>query len=322
MADPVSDKDIEESLGWEAAQRPRAGLAALASGVLLFATFLYSLVAFSDSPSVVLTDGVRDVLGQPLADGRRGLLTESAMWFDDNGVELILVTALSALGTVLIAFVLGYLFRAVQLRRPETSRLLLYAALIGPILYGLGPLISAVSAVVSAGDYVSEGRFSTLGAHDALRTGNGIAVAQGFVGVGQLATAVALVLISLNAMRVGLLTRFLGVLGCIVGALLILPALFGPPAIVQSFFLVALGLLFLGRVRAVPPAWESGRAEPWPSQQVLRERKEQEARVAGRGTEPAAAKGEPTGGSTAVALDEEPADAGHPASKKKKRKRR
>lgn len=316
-ATPVAPP-VEESLAWEAEQRPRAGLASIAAGVLLLVTFVYTYVGFNDSPSVTLTDGLRDVLGRPLPEGRKGLLTESAMWFDDNALELLVVTALAALGTVLLAFVLGYLFRAIQARRPETARIILYLALVGPILYGIGPLVSVVTAVASAGGYVSDARFSTLGAHDALRTGSGIAVGQGFVGIGRLATAAAIVLISLNAMRVGLFTRFVGILGCIVGALLILPV-FGPPGIVQSFWLVALGLLILGRGRAVPPAWASGRAEPWPSQQALRERKEREAR--GGGSEPVRA-----GGSVVVADQEEDdastSDAPHSASKKRKRKRR
>jgi len=307
---------VEEVLAWEAEQRPRAGYAAIAAGVLLFASFVVANVAFGDSPSVVLTDGFRDALGQPLADGRKGLLTESAVWFDDNAVELLGVTALAAVGTALIAFVLGYLFRATQARRPETTRFILYLALVGPVLYGTGPLISATSAVINASAYASDGRFSTLGAHEALRTGRGIAVAQGFVGLGQLATAAAVLLISLNAMRVGLLTRFMGVLGCIVGALIILPAIFGPPAIVQSFWLVALGLLILGRVRAVPSAWATGRAEPWPSQQELRERKERAARG---GAEP---EPEERSGSVAVAADDDAPDTPHVASKKRKRKRR
>jgi hypothetical protein len=321
VAAPVSPTQppVEEALAWEAEQRPRAGYAAITAGVLLFGTFLYTIVAFDDSPNVVLTDGFRDALGQPLTGGRMGLLTESAAWFDDNAVELLGVTALAAVGTALIAFVLGYLFRATQARRPETARFILYLALVGPVLYGTGPLISATSAVINASGYVSDGRFSTLGAHEALRTGRGIAVAQGFVGLGQLATAAAIVLISLNAMRVGLLTRFTGVLGCIVGALVILPAIFGPPAIVQSFWLVALGLLILGRVRAVPPAWATGRAEPWPSQQELRERKERAARG---DAEPEPIATDLAASSAAVATDDDAQDLPHGASKKRKRKRR
>ena len=45
-------------------------------------------------------------------------------------------------------------------------------------------------------------------------------------------------------MRVGLLTRFMGVLGIIVGVLFIVPLGSSLP-IVQAFWLVALGVLFL-----------------------------------------------------------------------------
>ena len=63
-------------------------------------------------------------------------------------------------------------------------------------------------------------------------------------------------LISLNAMRIGLLTRFLGVLGMIVGALLVLQL---PVAmIVLAFWLVMLAVLFLGKWPQQPPAWTSG----------------------------------------------------------------
>ncbi len=322
MAEPDPSVAVGENLAWEAAQRGKAAAAAIAAGVLLFGTFLYGTLAFGDSPNVTLTDGFRDALGRPPAEGPKGLLTSSAMWFQDHAAELLAVTALSALGTALIAFALGYLFRALKARRPETGRAILYAALVGPILYGIGPLISAVTAVSNAGSYVDKGVFSTIGAHDALRTGGGIAVAQGFVGIGQLATALAIVFTSLYAMRVGLLTRFLGVLGCIVGALLVLPALFGPPAIVQSAWLVALGLLFVGRLGTTPPAWESGQAEPWPTQQELRERAEQRDRVATRGgrTATGEAEAEPTGGS--VAVEEADAPSGASPAAKRKRKRR
>lgn len=316
MADAPPALGADEALAWEAAQRTRAGVASIAAGVLLLATFVYAYVGFDDSPNVVLTDGFRDALGQPLPGGRKGLLTESAMWFDDHALELLVVTALAAIGTVLIAFVLGYLFRATQARRPQTSRLILYAALIGPIFFGMGPLISAVSGVVQAGSYVSDGRFSTLGAHDALRRGAGITIAQSFVGLGVLVTALGVVFVSLNAMRVGLLTRFMGFLGCIVGVLLILPTIFGPSAIVQGVWLIALGLVVLDRGLTAPPAWTTGHAEPWPSQQQLREGRE-------RGTD---ADPEPRHASDDGDDEQDTAaDAfgtPHSSSKKRKRKRR
>mgnify|MGYP006263665841 CR=1 FL=1 len=61
----------------------------------------------------------------------------------------------------------------------------------------------------------------------------------------------------------------LGVLGIMAGVFLAFP-FFSIP-IVQAFWLVAVGILFLGRLPNMPPAWETGRAEPWPSRQEMLE---------------------------------------------------
>jgi hypothetical protein len=126
---------------------------------------------------------------------------------------------------------------------------------------------------------------------------------------GALGLALALVVISLNAMRVGLLTRFMGVLGMITGALMIIP-FGGPLPIVQAFWLLLLSVLFLGRwPTGQPPAWRTGNAEPWPSSA---EQREQRRRAA------AAARGEPV-------PEPEPVTAGPApgaAARKRKRKRR
>jgi len=91
-----------------------------------------------------------------------------------------------------------------------------------------------------------------------------IGTAAGFAGT--LAIAFAYVIIALNAMRAGLLSRFMGVLGIGVGVLIVLPLLPQGLPIVQMFWLGALGLLVLGRWGGGRgPAWETGTAEPWPT---------------------------------------------------------
>jgi hypothetical protein len=99
-----------------------------------------------------------------------------------------------------------------------------------------------------------------------------------------LLTAVSFVLVSLNAMRVGLLTRFMGYLGIFAGVLTI--AAITPVPVVAGYWLVALAVLFLGRwPTGTPPSWRSGKAEPWPSTQQLREQAaaQREAGRSGRG---------------------------------------
>jgi hypothetical protein len=137
------------------------------------------------------------------------------------------------------------------------------------------------------------------------------------------------ILVSLNAMRAGLLSRFMGVLGIIVGVLLVIP-LQGDLPVVQVYFLAALAAMFLNQwPGGRGPAWDTGEAIPWPSAA--------EKRDALSGGEPTA-RGRPGRQRTEEAdvedepLHDEPlhtreaarprASAQHPRSKKRKRKRR
>jgi hypothetical protein len=135
-----------------------------------------------------------------------------------------------------------------------------------------------------------------------------------FAGVGQLfeqlgvfGIALAFVLVSMHAMRVGLLTRFMGILGIIVGALMILPL--DEPQLIRTFWLVSLGLLIAGRGRKRPPAWATGRAQPWPSQQQIRE---QRLAAAGHAPAPEAVPDEPAPAADATAA---------PAKRKRKKRK-
>ncbi len=73
---------------------------------------------------------------------------------------------------------------------------------------------------------------------------------------------IVMVYVPLQALRVGLLTRFAGTLGMALGVSLI----FFPPApLFLALWFGYVGLMFLGRVRGGrPPAWEAGEAIPWP----------------------------------------------------------
>jgi hypothetical protein len=113
-----------------------------------------------------------------------------------------------------------------------------------------------------------------------------------------------------------MLSRFLGIIGVIVGGLYVLP-LFGGPQIVQLFWLGALAMLVLGFwPGGRGPAWETGEAAPWPT---AAER---------RGLAPRGRDGEDEAPAEADdAPDEEPEPAEpepvpeRPASRKRKRKR-
>ena len=200
-------------------------------------------------------------------------------------------------------------------------RFALYLPLLGGVLAVLATLLRPAATTIGVKDFLSGGR--TVDAAQEVFSSSLGSIA-GFVGLlGSLMLGIAFVLIALNAMRAGLLTRFLGILGIISGVLLVVP-LGSPLPIVQCFWLFALGLMFLGRLPSgIPPAWQTGRAEPWPSQQQAREQRQQamaERRAAKQGADEPQPDEDDDAAPVGVGGGENGAQ--HPASKKRKRKRR
>jgi hypothetical protein len=302
---------VEEVLSREAERSPRAGYASLVAAVLTIVAGVALQAIYADIPRVPLIDSLREAAGQDI--GRPGLLTDKIHFYDDKSLQLILVSLAQAAGALCIGYVLVFLHDATSWRGGAVPRLARLGAMFGAVATAVGSIGLQVTAAILSHDFVTGSDQGTQAAHDALRSG--VLVAAQFVGfLGTLALALSFVLISLNAMRAGLLTRFMGILGVIVGVLLIIP-LGSPVPIVQAFWLAAMGALLLGRwPSGVPAAWREGRAVPWPTQQEIREARE---RAAGR--KPATGSSEAAGPAS-----EETARAGEPspATSRKKRKRR
>jgi hypothetical protein len=212
--------------------------------------------------------------------GEQSLRVSSFEYYDDRATGVLLSSVVQALGYLALGWALTYLAVATRARRREFPKLIVYLPVVAGALQAISTLIAAVATNVAIGDFLAGPR--TVDA--ALDIGStGLGVFATLLGLpGALGLALALVLICLNAMRVGLLTRFMGVLGIITGALQILP-LGGPLPVVQTFWLLLLAVLFVGRwPQGQPPAWRTGNAEPWPSSAEIRAQR-QKAQAVERG---------------------------------------
>ncbi len=249
---------VDEQLGWEAARRGRAGAMAIAAGVFSLGGGLAQGIVFSDYPA--------DFPASPIAQ---------ALFVDDHALSIVALAALVALGTLLMAPALELLYRAAKARRPATPAVARVMLWLGVIALAGSQLARALLYALDASRFAArpDPYLHYFDAQEVFTSGS-ILVAQTLGGAGGLAVAFAFVIVSLSAMRAGLLTRFMGVLGIIVGALFVFP--FGSQLpVVPSFWLIALGALFLGRwPNGTPPAWSTGEAEPWPTKQELREQRE------------------------------------------------
>ena len=322
----------QETLADEHRRRMPAAVAAIGAGILSLAGSILPL-AGSDFPTVHLVRALNERLRanppQP------GLKAREILYFDDHlfgqvgpfqQVGPALITALTA---VAIAFALAYLYRATYARRPQIGRATIIVIVAGAGLVAVPGLVSAIALAIEARSFAGSSQQTAAAARDVLQSPVVITGAS-LRELGGLIVGLGFVLISLKAMSVGLLTRFMGVLGIIVGVISILP--FGRSLpFVQMLWLIALGMLFLhrwGGSQGLPPAWSSGEAHPWPSQQELRE-----ARLA-RGEHKRGRRSVPDSGTqdsaesgvAAASVPETPAPEvprrPHPSSKKRKRKRR
>src|SRR5690606_12916882 len=136
-------------------------------------------------------------------------------------------------------------------------------AILGSVLLAVAAIAVQLNLVDRAGEFLASGAQTEERADDLI--GDRPALIQSLGLSGGLAIAFATIIISQTAMRVGVLTRFLGVLGIVVGPLFALGLLFPLGGdIIRLFWLVAVGLVFAGWwPGGRGPAWESGAAEPW-----------------------------------------------------------
>ncbi|MEA2218665.1 MAG: hypothetical protein QOJ35_1291, partial [Solirubrobacteraceae bacterium] len=259
----------DETLADERRRRIPAAVAAIAGGILTLAGGGLAALVYSDLPTVPVLDALRERL-EPGAP-RPSLKALQVRWYADNAVKLILVSIVLALAAAAIGVALSHLYRSVKARRPALPNGVIYAAIAGAVLVAVSGVVQAVAVTIQASAF--DAATQTAGAAREVLKSPAIVAALLLRQVGVFALGFAFVLLALNGMRVGLLTRFMGVLGIIVGVLFIIPLGSSLP-IVQAFWLIALGVLFLGRWPAgQPPAWVTGEAQPWPSQQELRERR-------------------------------------------------
>jgi hypothetical protein len=230
-----------EELNAERRRGRIAGVVTIAAGALIVGGIFWDLSANRDRPN------------------SKDDKAERLLYFDQHSTDLIAASMVRAVGFLLFAFAVVHLYRATKARYPELQRATLIVGLLGVVGVAAGSLIHTLQLASEASDFAVRG-FATANAAD--NAAEDATPSPFLLMPGTVALASWGVLASLAAMRVGLLTRFMGVLGIMSGVGLLL----GLPVMV--FWLIGVGVLFLGRwPRGLPPAWDAGEARPWPGRE-------------------------------------------------------
>jgi Domain of unknown function (DUF4386) len=235
---------------YESRVRMRIAVVSVAGGLLLLVAALLQLVGPHSNINELTI----------------GLITEHRRFPLD-----VIANVVQAVAWAGVAVALYFLFESARARNPAANRSFAWLALAGATLIAVCGIASAIVVAIKAHQFVTTGN-QTYSQANHLTSGPALTALSYANLVGLLLGAVGFVLISLNAMRAGLLTRFMGYLGIFAGILVLFVVT--PVPVVQAYWLVALGYMISGRwPTGMPPAWQSGRAEPWPSSQKLRQQR-------------------------------------------------
>jgi MFS family permease len=162
-----------------------------------------------------------------------------------------------------VVAVLWYLYRATKYRREQTQVFALVLSIVGPVLFAIAGAIGPFVISHYATEFVNGANHTNQHAKD-LVNGGSAAIFSILTPIGALTFALGMIMTNVNAIRAGLLSTFVGIIGVIGGILFVLPL--GPPQLLLFFWLGSVGLTLLDRwPGGRGPAWAAGEAIKWPT---------------------------------------------------------
>ncbi len=309
-----SAKEIKEQVAKEAYRRGRLAVPAFAGGFLYLLGGIVASSTLRGAPTVGLLQGLTPAFNGEVNPAVSPRAAE-VKFISHHSFPLIAGSTLSAIAVIVLTLILLLLVDATRFRRPSSWAAARPLVLIGGI--GLAVLTIGHQAISSIETHsFSVGHdFSSHAVDQALTKGAANEITEYVDLLAGLALMAAMIAVSLGALRVGLLPRWMAILGCFTGVLIFLPIGGATLEVVPSFWMVMMGILYVGKwPNGEPPAWEAGEARPWPSQAERRAEYAQE-----RAAKQAAKKGQPA--LSAAGADVVPAPV-QPASNGRSRKRR
>jgi hypothetical protein len=310
--------EIRDQVALESERRSVLAVPAFAGGMLYLLSAIVIASTLKGAPTVGVLQGLEPAL-RGEANSLVSPRVDEVKYISHHAFGLIAGSVMAALAIVALTLVLVLLADATRFRRPT----MLAAA--RPLVIGGGIAVAVVSLghqVVSAiqtHNFVIGHDHSSHAVDQALTKGTLNVLTDYLALLAGLALAAGIVVVALNAQRTGLIPRWMGILGIFTGVLIFLPIGGAELQVVPAFWLVMMGVLYVGKwSKGDPPAWAAGEARPWPSQAQMRA--ERQSNGGARG--PAAATAGAGAGGDVAPAPERPASSRSANRRRRKRKAR
>ncbi len=306
-----SAREIKDQVARESHRRDRLAVPAFGGGFLYLLSAIIITSTLNGAPTVGLLQALRPAFSGQASPSVSPRAAE-VKFISHHAFALIAGGVLGAASLAALTLILLLLVDATSFRRPTSWSAGRPLVLGGGVTLVLLSVAHEVVIALETHSFAVGHDFSNHAVNRALTEG-AVNVAIEYLSLlAALAMAVGMIGTMVNALRVGLIPRWMSILGSVSGILIFAPQIAGEAlAVVPAFWMVMMGVLYGGRwPNGEPPAWAAGESRPWPSQADLRA-----AKRSGEG-QPALA---------AAAADVAPSPtqpASNGASRKRRRKRR
>jgi hypothetical protein len=265
----ANDRDSREEKDWrrqqlarESERRMRLSVPAVAGGILYLLSGVITSSALRGVPSVGVLQGVAPALrgeaNPPISPRAAEVKFQSHHAFDLLASSVLVAIAYTALVLVLV-----FVFGATRLRRPETGPVARVLILGGGTAVAVLSILTQIILALETHKFATGHDFSDSGVEAVVHNG-AFTVFAYLTPLAGLALAAGMIITMVVSVRVGLLPRWLAMVGGVSAVLLLLPVEILD--VVPAFWLVAVGILLGGRwPNGDPPAWARGEAVPWPA---------------------------------------------------------
>lgn len=304
-----STAEIRKQITWELNRRQRLSVPAFAGGFL----YLLSAIVITSTLNGLPTVGPLQGLGPLIAGETNPAVsprTDEVKFISHHAFTLIAGSVLAAVAVIALTLILLLLFDAASFRRPMTWRPARTLVLVGGVAVAVASIAHEVVYAIETHNFATGHDFTRTAVDNALTKGTPNQIVAYLSLLAGLALVVGMIVVLLNALRTGLVPRWMGILGMFSGLLILLPNVGATLQLIPAFWLVMMGILLAGKwMGGDPPAWEAGEARPWPSRAQMQAERS------------AKAKGEPVP-VPAVAGDLAPAPKPQQAGTSRKRRRK
>ncbi len=297
--------EIRQQVETENERRSRLSVPSFAGGFLYLLSAIVISSTLNGAPTVGLFEGLKPALSG-VANPPVSPRASEVKFISHHALPLIAGSFLAAIAVGMLTVILLLLLNATTFRRPNSWALARPLVIAGGVAVAVASLAHQIVGAIETHNFAVGHDLTSHAVDQALTKSTPNLIVAYLSLLAGLALAAGMITVMINALRVGLLPRWMGILGMFTALLIFLPIGGAELQLVPAMWMVMMGVLYAGKwPGGDPPAWTEGIARPWPT------RAQMQAQRAGRDP----------GGDAAATIDATPAATPVKSSSRKRRKR-